>query len=47
MFNTDYNNVTDNMEILDAVGEFHISPKFNVWFGRFLPPSDRANLWPD
>jgi hypothetical protein len=44
MFNTDYNNVTDNMQILDAVGEFHISPKFNIWFGRFLPPSDRANL---
>jgi hypothetical protein len=45
MFNTDYNNVTDNMQILDAVGQFHISPKFNVWFGRFLPPSDRANLY--
>ena len=28
-------------EILDAVGQFHFSPKFNVWFGRFLPPSDR------
>ena len=45
MFNTDYNNVTNNMQILDAVGQFHISPKFNVWFGRFLPPSDRANLY--
>ena len=45
MFNTDYNNVTNTMEILDAVGEFHFSPKFNIWFGRFLPPSDRANLY--
>jgi hypothetical protein len=45
MFNTDYNSVTNNMEILDAVGEFHVSPKLNVWFGRFLPPSDRANLY--
>jgi hypothetical protein len=45
MFNTDYNNVTNTMEILDAVGQFHISPKVNVWFGRFLPPSDRANLY--
>lgn len=45
MFNTDYNNVTNTMEILDAVGQFHISPKLNVWFGRFLPPSDRANLY--
>jgi hypothetical protein len=45
MFNTDYNSTTNEMEILDAVGEFHESPKFNVWFGRFLPPSDRANLY--
>lgn len=44
MFNTDYNSATDTMQILDAVGQFHISPKVNVWFGRFLPPSDRANL---
>ena len=45
MVNTDYNSVTNNMQVLDAVGEFHTSPMFNVWFGRFLPPSDRANLY--
>ncbi len=45
MFNTDYDSSTNNMEILDAVGEYHPSSKFNVWFGRFLPPSDRANLY--
>jgi hypothetical protein len=45
MFNTDYDSSTNNMEILDAVGQYHPSPKFNVWFGRFLPPSDRANLY--
>jgi len=45
MFNTDYNTVTNNLGILDAAGEFSVSPKFNVWFGRFLPPSDRANLY--
>ncbi len=45
MFNTDYESSTDSMQILDAVGEFHASPKANVWFGRFLPPSDRANLY--
>ena len=44
MFNTDYNSATNNMGILDAVGQFHISPRFNVWFGRFLPPSDRDNF---
>jgi hypothetical protein len=45
MFNTDYNSSTNSMGILDAVGQFHVSPKFNIWFGRFLPPSDRANLY--
>jgi hypothetical protein len=45
MVNTDYQSSTNQMQILDAVGEFHGSPKANVWFGRFLPPSDRANLY--
>ena len=45
MLNTDYDSGTNKMGILDAVGEFHTSPKFNVWFGRFLPPSDRANVY--
>jgi hypothetical protein len=45
MVNTEYNSTTNNMGVLDAVGEFHTSPMFNVWFGRFLPPSDRANLY--
>ena len=45
MFNTDYNSGSNTMGIMDAVGQFHTSPKFNVWFGRFLPPSDRANLY--
>jgi hypothetical protein len=45
MFNTDYNSTTQNMQILDAVGQFHFGPKFNIWFGRFLEPSDRANLY--
>lgn len=45
MFNTEYNTTTNTMEILDAAGQFHFSPKLNVWVGRFLPPSDRANLY--
>lgn len=51
MINTDYiydpNSSSSNantMQVLDAVGEFHTSPMFNIWFGRFLPPSDRANF---
>jgi len=30
---------------LDAVARIEVTPEFNVWFGRFLPPSDRANLY--
>jgi hypothetical protein len=45
MFNTDYDSVTNKIGILDAVAQFEISPQFNIWVGRFLPPSDRANLY--
>ena len=45
MFNTDYDSVTNKIGVMDAVAEFAISPKFNIWAGRFLPPSDRANLY--
>jgi hypothetical protein len=45
MFNTDYNSATNNMGILDAVAEFSFGPHVNIWAGRFLPPSDRANLY--
>ena len=45
MFNTDYRGSTNEVNVLDAVGRFEFSPKFNVWVGRFLPPSDRANLY--
>ena len=44
MFNTEYNGNGNDVEILDAVARMEFSPKFNIWFGRFLPPSDRANL---
>jgi hypothetical protein len=45
MLDTDYQSSTNEMEILDGVVELHGSPKLNVWIGRFLPPSDRANLY--
>lgn len=44
MFNTDYDSVTNKIEVLDAVARIEVTPEFNIWFGRFLPPSDRANL---
>ena len=44
MFNTDYDSVTNKIGVLDAVAQFSFSPEVNIWAGRFLPPSDRANL---
>jgi hypothetical protein len=45
MFNTDYDGATNKVGVLDAVAEIGKSPEFNIWFGRFLEPSDRANLY--
>jgi hypothetical protein len=45
MFNTEYNGSTNAIGVLDAVAQISTSSKFNLWVGRFLPPSDRANLY--
>jgi hypothetical protein len=45
MFNTEYNGSNNTIGVLDAVARIEFSPKFNIWMGRFLPPSDRANLY--
>jgi hypothetical protein len=45
MFNTEYDGVKNTVNILDATAQFGFSDKFNIWVGRFLPPSDRANLY--
>src|SRR5580692_4045919 len=45
MFNTDYAGATDKLAVLDAVARIEVSPEFNIWAGRFLEPSDRANLY--
>lgn len=34
----------DGIRVLDAYLQYEPSPLFNVWAGRMLPPSDRANL---
>jgi len=34
----------ENLRILDAYGQVELYDAFNVWIGRMLPPSDRANL---
>jgi len=45
MFNTDYNSSTNTVNVLDAVARIEVSRSFNIWAGRFLEPSDRANLY--
>ncbi|HKX29378.1 MAG TPA: hypothetical protein VJ302_16900 [Blastocatellia bacterium] len=44
MLNTEYDGFTNKIGVLDAVARIEASPRFNIWMGRFLPPSDRANL---
>jgi hypothetical protein len=43
MFNTEYNG--SSVDVIDAAAQFAFSDQFNIWAGRFLPPSDRANLY--
>jgi len=42
--NTEYGGPTSEYRVLDAVVKYSPSPYFNVWMGRHLTPSDRANL---
>jgi hypothetical protein len=42
MFNTEWDG--NEIRVMDAVGEFALSPEFNIWAGRVLSPSDRANM---
>jgi hypothetical protein len=43
-FNTEYVAPVSDLRVLDAVVKYAPSEYFNVWMGRHLPPSDRANL---
>jgi hypothetical protein len=45
MLNTEYDGGANHIDVLDAAAQFALNPKFNVWAGRMLPPSDRANLY--
>src|ERR1700682_6423465 len=35
----------DKLRLLDGIAQFEPMPEFNIWLGRMLPPSDRANLY--
>jgi len=45
MFNTEYDMASQRIGVIDAAAQISTSPKFNLWMGRFLAPSDRANLY--
>jgi hypothetical protein len=46
MLNTEYNQNNETIRVIDAAAQFSFSGgKHNIWVGRFLPPSDRANLY--
>ena len=45
MVNTEYDGATNDVGIMDAVARLEFSDRMNFWVGRFLPPSDRANLY--
>lgn len=42
--NTEYSSDND-LQLMDAIARFEFSDTFNIWAGRFLPPSDRSNLY--
>jgi hypothetical protein len=44
MFNTEKSGGNDTFQIIDAVGIFQVSPDVQIWAGRFLSPSSRANM---
>jgi hypothetical protein len=48
-FNTEYTGSppagSNAVEVMDAIGRFEFNDQVNIWAGRFLPPSDRANLY--
>ena len=46
MLNTERSGGGDkgNVEVIDANVQFYITPEIAIWAGRFLSPSDRANM---
>lgn len=42
MLNTEWDG--EQIRVLDAAAQFAIAPELNIWAGRLLSPSDRANM---
>jgi len=39
------NGAGDSLRLIDGIARAEFMPEFNIWMGRMLPPSDRANLY--
>ncbi|MFM9835610.1 MAG: hypothetical protein ACKVOA_05865 [Methylophilaceae bacterium] len=44
MFNTEKSIAGEGFQPIDANVQIELAPEFTIWAGRFLSPSDRANL---
>lgn len=45
-FSSEFGGQTDNdVMVQDAIAQFEYGPALNIWAGRFLPPTDRANSY--
>jgi hypothetical protein len=45
IFLTEYDSLDEEIRVIDLAARFSFSDQLNIWAGRFLPPSDRANLY--
>jgi hypothetical protein len=45
MINTEFDGADEEIYVMDAAAQFSFSDQVNIWAGRFLPPSDRSNLY--
>jgi hypothetical protein len=44
MFNSEKSGGNDTFQVIDAAGIFQVTPDIQIWAGRFLSPSSRANM---
>lgn len=44
MFNSEKSGGNDTFQVIDANVQFEVTPEMTIWAGRFLSPSDRANM---
>lgn len=45
-FSSEFGGQLDNdVMVQDAIAQFEFDPRFNIWAGRFLAPTDRANSY--